>query len=177
MVINFSDNIVDICHNTYNIKSTEDIDNLTDEELMELYYKVELQISLDSGMEQSLKLLGNSMYGGCSHVAFYWFNLDLSRHITGEARNLTHFMEDHLRSHFKLHCDKMSDIHNMLGGQIDLNKFKIYKENARPIVYGDTDSLYIEYKSLLDTVIGVEKMTDGDKLKFLLEVYNRPEYC
>ena len=170
MVINFSDNIVDICHNTYNIKSTEDIDNLTDEELMELYYKVELQISLDSGMEQSLKLLGNSMYGGCSHVAFYWFNLDLARDITGEARNLTHFMEDHLSSHFKLHWDKMSDIHNMLGVQIDLNKFKIYKENARPIVYGDTDSLYIEYKSLLDTIIGVEKMTDGDKLKFLLDL-------
>lgn len=36
MVINFDDNIVDICHNTYNIKSTEDIENLTDEELMEL---------------------------------------------------------------------------------------------------------------------------------------------
>ena len=37
-------------------------------------------------------------------------------------------------------------------------------------VYGDTDSLYISYKDLIDTIEGSEKMTLDEKLKIILKI-------
>jgi DNA polymerase elongation subunit (family B) len=42
--------------------------------------------------------------------------------------------------------------------------------NYDPIIYGDTDSIYMEYSSLMKTCIGSEDWTDEEKLKFVLNV-------
>lgn len=168
-MIDFSDNIKDVCHNKFKIVYENDICDLSDEELLELKYKVSMEIQDDSSMEQSLKLLGNSMYGGCSHVAFYWFNLDLANDITGESRTLTMMMEKHIDDYLLNEFPNMLHIHKELGVEVDQDIFSQYqKENRKFIVYGDTDSVYTEYGSILRSFVGYNTMTTNDKLYFII---------
>ena len=115
------------------------------------------------GEEQALKLLGNSMYGGCSHASFYWYNMGLANDITGEPRNLIHMMEHHIPDFWKNNWLQMTDLHKKLGWKVDPERAKrvletvpyVTKEqdpdayNERSWVYaayGDTDSCIGETK-------------------------------
>ena len=46
----------------------------------------------------------------------------------------------------------------------------VFSGDYDPIIYGDTDSLYMEYSSLMKTCIGHEDWTDDQKLQFVLNV-------
>jgi hypothetical protein len=103
------------------------------------------------GYEQSMKLLMNSMYGGCSHVAFYWYNMDLANDITGESRNLIHIMENHIPDFWMKNWVNMSDLHKKLGIKLK-ESFKSNPLNTSlsmvNVVYGDTDS--VNSKSIIE---------------------------
>jgi len=137
--------------------------------------------------EQTMKLLGNSMYGGCSHASFYWYNMGLANDITGEARNLTHMMEHHIPGFWKDNWLKMKDLHKMLGREVDEVKAKqilgtvpyVTAEqdpdafNERSWVYaayGDTDSLYLCYQYLMETLKDYDTMTDDERLQWLVDL-------
>lgn len=62
---------------------------------------IRTEITYLSNLEQAIKLMMNSIYGGTSHQAFYWFNIALANDITGEGRNLTHHMERHLNEFWR----------------------------------------------------------------------------
>ena len=69
------------------IKCTDDFRKLSESEI--LHYKKIIQdeiVYLDSN-QLAMKYLMNSMYGGASHVSFYWYNINLANDITGECRN------------------------------------------------------------------------------------------
>ena len=68
--------------------------------------------------EQACKYLMNSGYGGSSHVAFYWFLIELANDITSEAKNLIHLMEDHIPSLFQNNWLNATALHNKLGIKI-----------------------------------------------------------
>jgi hypothetical protein len=112
-----------------------------------------------------MKLLGNSMYGGSSHVAFFWFNMDLANDITGEARNIIHKMEDHIPVYMEENWKNMSEFHEKHGIKIKKNASGFLN-----ICYGDTDSLYISYKGLLDSIEGIEKMSIDKKLDIIVDL-------
>lgn len=118
--------------------SFKDIQNI-DEFLM----LVENESTYLFGMEQAVKEMMNSMYGGSSNVSFYWFNMDFANDITGESRWLIHKMEEHIPEHFNKEWLNLKDVHKKLGIEVDENLVKEMlknKEDIVTLVYGDSCS-------------------------------------
>lgn len=177
----YDDSIVDhLASMGYNIKGSADLISMDQEQLIEFKRILKDEISYLSANEQAMKLLMNSMYGGCSHVSFYWFNIDLANDITGESRNLIHMMENHIPTFWRDNWLKMTDLHKMLGIKVDpvaaakaLEESPMLPDGIEPDafhghsfvvpVYGDTDSLYMSYQPLLKSIIGYDQMTLAEK--------------
>lgn len=136
--------------------------------LVELKEMVSKEVTYLSSFEQACKLLMNSLYGGSSHVAFAFFSLELANDITGEARNLIHLMEDHIPNWFQNNWLNNEELHNLLNINIKPNY-----NSSRPltkVVAGDTDSIYLSYEGLLDSIEGSESMTIEQKRDILVNL-------
>lgn len=136
--------------------------------LVELKEMVSKEVTYLSSFEQACKLLMNSLYGGSSHVAFAFFSLELANDITGEARNLIHLMEDHIPNWFQNHWLNNKELHNLLNINVKPNY-----DLSRPltkVVAGDTDSIYLSYEGLLDSIEGSESMTIEQKRDILVNL-------
>lgn len=142
-----------------------DLLTISDENLKKLRALVKKEIEYNTSFEQAMKLLGNSMYGGSSHVAFFWFNMALANDITGEARNIIHKMESHIPKYMEENWKLMKSFHKKHGIVI-----KSDSKRYLDICYGDTDSLYISYKGLLDSIVGIEKMSLEKKLSIIVDL-------
>ena len=149
----------------YYVIDNYDLLTMPDDQLKVMRAKVKSEIEYYTSFEQAMKLLGNSMYGGSSHVAFFWFNMFLANDITGEARNIIHKMESHIPTYMEEQWPKMKDFHEKYN--IKLNK---NITNYLSICYGDTDSLYISYDNLIKSIIGYEKMSIEDKTKIIVDI-------
>lgn len=100
----------------FNVKSTSDLYAIVDEGKLDLFMReLKKEIEYNTSFEQAMKLLGNSMYGGSSHVAFFWFNMALANDITGEARNIIHKMEECIPKLFENEWFNMKELHKKLG--------------------------------------------------------------
>lgn len=147
----------------FDVKCTSDLSKIN---LAEFKRIMKFEINFMVCKEQAVKLIMNSMYGGSSHVAFEWFNINLANDITGCARNLIHLMEKHIPEFFQDNWFKMGDLHKKLGIQIR-------RQDINPlvsIVYGDTDSLYMSWQNLLNTIEGSNNWTDRQKTEFLVKL-------
>lgn len=124
-----------------NITKSSDLKSLTREQLQGLKLKTNENITYFISYEQGMKLLMNSMYGGSSHVAFEWYNMDLANDITGEGKNLIHLMEDHITSFMQEKWWGMDDLRKDLGVELaDDAKVKMADKQLVQVVGGDTDS-------------------------------------
>lgn len=140
-----------------NFNSTTDFLNIEKEELKKIKQVIQNDIVYLDSNQLAMKYLMNSMYGGASHVNFYWYNMNIANDITGEARNLIHRMENHIPDFIKHNWLKMKEVHKQLGIEVDEEKAKEVLENAYFVpknidpetynepsfvlpVYGDTDS-------------------------------------
>ncbi len=95
------------------------------------------------GLEQAVKTLMNSIYGGSSHVSFYFYNMDMANDITGESRWLIHKMEEHIPKHFNEEWLGMKELHKELGIEVDekkVNECLKYGDDMVTLVYGDSCS-------------------------------------
>lgn len=163
----------------YDFKSGEDLVGMNVEDLKVLQRIIKTEITYLSNLEQAIKLMMNSIYGGTSHKAFYWFNIALANDVTGEGRNLTHHMERHLNEFWRDAWQTNPDlkkIQDELGIKlkpkvvIDQILKDSHDNSLVTCVYGDTDSLYLSYKDLIDTIEGSEKFDLHDKLKIILKI-------
>ena len=180
ILITYDDDEVQHLHEMgYDLKCGGDLITKSTSELKELERIVKTEITYLSNLEQAIKIMMNSMYGGTSHQSFYWFNISLANDITGEGRNLTHHMERHLNEFWKDAWQTNPDLKKIqqeLGiklkpkEQIDEIIANSHDNSLITTVYGDTDSLYISYKDLIDTIEGSEKMTLDEKLKIILKI-------
>lgn len=155
----------------YNIHSSEDLANIDIEKFKP---KLATLIEFYTSYEQAMKLLGNSMYGGSSHISFFWFNMALANDITGEARNIIHLMENHIPEYIRKEWPYMKDVHRELGISVDIDRAeKILRDSGKEsfveVVYGDTDSLYISYENFVKTINGWEKMTPAERGRIVVE--------
>lgn len=165
--INYPNNIVNALKELgYNVSKTEDLYNMGSiDQLEEFRSIVKSEITYYTSFEQAMKLLGNSMYGGSSHVRFFWFNMYLANDITGEARNIIHKMENHIPQYMEEQWPKMTDFHKKHNIEIDKNI-----TNYLSICYGDTDSLYISYDNLIKSIKGSDNMSLEDKTKIIVDL-------
>lgn len=125
----------------YDVKRSSDLKNI--DNLKEFHRKLHDEITYYVSYEQACKLLMNSMYGGSSHQAFFWFNINLANDITGEARNIIHRMEKHIPEYIRDNWMNLKDVHKKLGIKVDEVKSReILSKNDSfvDVVYGDTDS-------------------------------------
>ena len=182
----YDSNIVDCLKEMgYDVHGTSDLKNIPD--LLEFKKKLSEEILYHVGYEQGTKLNMNSIYGGTSHVAFAWFNMNLANDITGEARNIIHMMEHHIPDFWRENWIKMTDVHKMLGIEVDVQKAKSVLANAYVVseqedpdayhkqsfvipVYGDTDSNYLCYNDLLKTIKGIETMSIEQKAHIIVDL-------
>lgn len=171
---NYAQNMVDaIVEMGYDIKSSDDLKKMSKDILLEFKRILKDAIVFYGCKEQAMKLMGNSMYGGSSHKAFFWFNINVARDITGEARNLTKHMEAHIPKYWNENWAKMGEWHKKWGFEIDndlVNKFLSDNKDLVRIVAGDTDSLYMSYENLLKTIKGYENMTRRQKLDTIVKL-------
>lgn len=139
-------------------------------ELSEFKAALKREIEYYTSSEQAMKLLGNSMYGGSSHVAFFWFNMNLANDITGEARNIIHKMEDHIPTYMEENWSSMTDFHKK--HNITLKECFRSKPvpNCLSICYGDTDSLYISWEGLINSIEGGDKLSTDQKCKLIVDL-------
>ena len=147
----------------------EDFRKLSVEELKDAERIIYAECKFKESHQMAMKLLGNSMYGGCSHVAFYFYNMNLANDITGEARNVIHMMEHHIPKYFEDNWFDMKAEHKRWGIEVDQSLRGKVKNLCIPI-YGDTDSIYSSYQNLLKTIKGIDKMTDSEKLNIILKL-------
>ena len=153
----------------YDIKSTSDIRKY---DVKEFAARLRAEIEFYTSYEQAMKLLGNSMYGGSSHVSFFWFNMGLANDITGEARNIIHLMESHIPKYIREEWPYMKDVHKELGIEVDpISAEELLKKSGKKsyvdVIYGDTDS--VASNSLINI-----KLTDGTtKIVTIEELYDR----
>ena len=122
----------------YDVKCTKD---LIGHNLVALRGIVKKEIEYNTSFEQAMKLLGNSMYGGSSHVAFFWFNMALANDITGEARNIIHKMEAHIPEYLKKAWPSMREFHKKHNIELDEKFVESVLNNDKSfvnIVYGDS---------------------------------------
>lgn len=101
----------------YNIRTFADILALEDQKAF--ITTVRKWVVYLNNNELAMKLLMNSMYGGCSHVAFSWYNMALANDITGEGRHMIHMMEHHIQDFWRENWMGMKDLHKHLGIEVD----------------------------------------------------------
>ena len=155
----------------YDIKSVNDILKY---DVNEFAARLRTEIEFYTSYEQAMKLLGNSMYGGSSHISFFWFNMGLANDITGEARNIIHLMESHIPKYIREEWPYMTDVHKSLGIKVDpINAEKVLRESGEEsfvkVIYGDTDSLYISYENLVKTIDGWENMSVSERGRIVVD--------
>ena len=185
---NYSEEIVKDLENIgiSGVTCTQDLRKMSEQELKAIIPVIKNEIVYLDSNQLAMKYLMNSMYGGASHVSFYWYNMNIANDITGEARNLIHRMEHHIPDFIKKNWTTLYDVHKQLGIEVDQEKAKEVLENAYYVpkevdpdtynepsfvipVYGDTDSLYISYENLLKTIKGVDKMSIEQKRDIIVK--------
>ena len=142
-------------------KSGDDFKRLTHEELVDAERTIYAECKFKEAHQMAMKLLGNSMYGGCSHVAFYFYNMGLANDITGEARNVIHLMEHHIPQYFEDHWFDMKEEHKRWGIEVD-QKLRGKVKNLCIPIYGDSCTG--------DTIISLE-----NSKKRIDELFNESE--
>lgn len=145
----------------YSIKGTMDVIKLANDKdlFKEFTAKLATEIEFYTSYEQAMKLLGNSMYGGSSHIKFFWFNMSLANDITGEARNVIKLMEEHIPEYIKNEWPNMTDFHKKYNIELDDNFVKTIlnsKKSFVDVIYGDS----CEGSTLISTNNGDIKIED-----------------
>lgn len=174
--MNFSKDIVEYLKDSFSL-NPEDLGNLSLEELKNIKQQVKYKHEYVDLMNNSTKLLGNSLYGASGNQFFYFFNPKLSDTITSEGRGTIHYMEKYLTNFF---CNvfpfdsNLSKQFNIEFKDKDFIKNTNFYKNQEALVYGDTDSLYINYGGLFELMTDETRpKTDLDKLNWIVDFNKR----
>ena len=156
----YADNITEHLRslNMEGIISTQSLIDMGHDKLRNILPAIKNEVTYLDSNQLAMKLMMNSIYGGASHVSFYWYNMNVANDITGEARNLIHIMEHHIPDYIKKHWTDMTDLHDKLNIEVDNLKAAEVLKNAYYVpkevdpdtynepsyvlpIYGDTDSV------------------------------------
>jgi hypothetical protein len=102
--------------------------------------------------QNAIKLLINSIYGAFGNKWFYFYNPDIAQSITLQGQDLIKFSIKAVNYYFqeRWHLDK--ELHALLG----LENYSINKIEDVAAIYTDTDSIYVQFDSAIDSIVGAD---------------------
>lgn len=123
--------------------------------------------------QNAIKILINSIYGAFGNKWFYFYNTDIAQSITLQGRDLIQFAIKSANYYFnnKWHLDK--ELHEILG----ISDKTISKIDNEVCIYTDTDSIYIQLDSVINSIQGAN--FDNDQalnLCIMIDKYRLSEY-
>lgn len=136
------------------------LDNLSKDELKQLYAETEDNINKYYNQEQSVKRILNSIYGAFGNEYFYFFNINIAESITLQGQNAILYTEKLINLYFTDFWHKDKELHAKLG-------IEVKGQVTKPVViYIDTDSCYLSFEEAL-----VKSTWDGTEKDFILKIY------
>lgn len=141
------------------------IDQLTDDEAKLLidHYK---QLSAKfTAYEQAVKLTLNSIYGAFGNKWFHFFNLDIAESITKQGKNAILYSETILNKYVNDFWHKDTPVHEKFNIKV---KGKIEKP---AVIYIDTDSCYVQFQDLYESIIWPDEDKKLPIDEFILAFY------
>lgn len=122
--------------------------------------------SLDM-FQQAVKIIINQVYGAFGNQYFYFRNKDIAESITMQGRDLIKYSINILNNYFMNRWHTDTALHEKLG----ITGYKINKIEESVVIYVDTDSNYVNFKLLIDSIEGFNP-TGKDAIQFVLNVIN-----
>ena len=145
----------------------ENIDNLSIEELEALAADYDIMSNKFTAYEQAVKLSLNSIYGAFGNKWFHFFDINIAESITLQGQNAIIYSETVLNKYFNDFWHKDTKLHEELGIKV---KGKLHRPS---VIYIDTDSNYVQFGEMYDSVEWLDESKKMDVTTFTLEVYNR----
>lgn len=99
-----------------------------------------------NGLQHSIKIFINSVYGACASIYFTGYNVFVAEAVTLQGQDLIHFANNIIDDYFlnKWHLD--TELHKKMG-LTHVNKVLA----KTVVVYNDTDSTYMTFQPVLDS--------------------------
>ena len=141
------------------------IDQLSREEaeLLVDHYK---QLSAKyTAYEQAVKLTLNSIYGAFGNKWFHFFNIDIAESITKQGKNAILYSETILNKYVQEFWHKDTKVHEQFGLTV---KGKVEKP---AVIYIDTDSCYVQFQDLYETIVWNDESKALPLDEFILAFY------
>lgn len=123
---------------------SEDLKNLSKEELEKLLAEERELVNRYYNYEQSIKRILNSIYGAFGNEWFYFFNIDIAESITLQGQDVILYAEKMLNKYAKDFWHKDLALHKKMG-------IEVKGQVQNPVViYIDTDSVDRDSKVVID---------------------------
>jgi DNA polymerase elongation subunit (family B) len=129
-----------------------------------------------NGLQHSIKIFINSVYGACASPYFVGYNIYVAEAVTLQGQNLIHYANDILDDYFLNHWHNDKELHKVMG----LTKVSQILMKSL-IVYNDTDSTYVTFEPVLKScdwkgnpvefILQLKKLRISDYLKQKFEEY------
>ena len=150
-----------------NIEELENkpIDQLSKEEAELLVNHYEQLSAKYTAYEQAVKLTLNSIYGAFGNKWFHFFNIDIAESITKQGKNAILYSESIINKYVQEFWHKDTAVHEQFGIKV---KGKIEKP---AVIYIDTDSCYVQFQDLYETIVWNDESKKLSIDEFILALY------
>ena len=115
--------------------------------------------------EQAVKLTLNSIYGAFGNKWFHFFNIDIAESITKQGKDAILYSESILNKYVQEFWHKDTKVHEQFGLTV---KGKIEKP---AVIYIDTDSCYVQFQDLYESIIWNDESKALPIDEFILAFY------
>lgn len=138
-------------------------DELTQTEIKELVYYYATMSDKYTAYEQAVKVMLNSIYGAFGNKWFHFFNIAIAESITLQGQSAILYSEKILNKYFKEFWHKDTEVHNNFN-------IKVKNQINKPsVVYIDTDSCYVQFEEMYESIEWLGESMTIDK--FIMELH------
>ena len=140
-------------------------DDLTRDEMQILAEHYETMSAKYTAYEQAVKVTLNSIYGAFGNKWFHFFNIDIAESITKQGKNAILYSETILNKYVNEFWHKDTLVHEQFGIKV---KGKVEKP---AVIYIDTDSCYVQFQDLYETIVWNDESKALPLDEFILAFY------
>ena len=117
--------------------------------------------------QRAVKIIINQVYGAFGNQYFYFSNKDIAESITLQGQDLIQFSITICNKYFMERWHLDTKLHEMLG----IDSYKINKIDSEVVIYVDTDSNYVVFQTVLDSIQGLSLKDTREKLDLVLKIF------